>query len=67
MTGIRKCGNFPLDKKQLEAAKVPHKPATDMTAPFPCHFNSNLQLKFADWKFWAYTDGSCQAQDGKKL
>eukprot|EP00983_Pelagomonas_calceolata_P027326 858248-Pelagomonas_calceolata.AAC.1 len=58
MPGIGKCEKLPLDKKQI--AKVPHKPAIDITAPTPCQSNPNLQLKVVDWKSWAYTDGSCQ-------
>eukprot|EP00983_Pelagomonas_calceolata_P032859 1029062-Pelagomonas_calceolata.AAC.1 len=34
MPGIGKCEKLPLDKKQI--AKVPHKPASDITAPIPC-------------------------------
>eukprot|EP00983_Pelagomonas_calceolata_P066579 1149104-Pelagomonas_calceolata.AAC.3 len=58
MPGIGKYEKLPLDKKQI--AKVPHKPATDISAPIPCQSNPNLQIKVADWKSWAYTDGSCQ-------
>eukprot|EP00983_Pelagomonas_calceolata_P065687 1148689-Pelagomonas_calceolata.AAC.2 len=57
MPGIGKCEKLPLDKKQI--AKVPKKPAVDITAPVPCQSNPNLQLEVADWKSWAYTDGSC--------
>eukprot|EP00983_Pelagomonas_calceolata_P047010 1140428-Pelagomonas_calceolata.AAC.1 len=62
MPGINTCEKLPLDKKQI--AKVPHKPATDITAPIPCQSNPNLQLKVIGWKSRAYTDGSCQVQDG---
>eukprot|EP00983_Pelagomonas_calceolata_P053013 1143107-Pelagomonas_calceolata.AAC.1 len=27
----------------------------------------NLQLEVADWRSWAYTDGSCQVQNGKTV
>eukprot|EP00983_Pelagomonas_calceolata_P068653 1150022-Pelagomonas_calceolata.AAC.3 len=53
MPGISKNKKLPLDKKQI--AKVPHKPATDITAPITCQSNPNLQLKVANWKSWAYT------------
>eukprot|EP00983_Pelagomonas_calceolata_P074011 1152360-Pelagomonas_calceolata.AAC.2 len=43
MPGISKCGKLLLDKKQI--AKVPHKPAADITAPIPCQSNPNFQLK----------------------
>eukprot|EP00983_Pelagomonas_calceolata_P050929 1142193-Pelagomonas_calceolata.AAC.2 len=35
--------------------------------PTPCQSNPNLRLKVAGWKPWAYTDGSCQVQDGKTV
>eukprot|EP00983_Pelagomonas_calceolata_P077386 1153835-Pelagomonas_calceolata.AAC.8 len=50
MPGIRKCENFPLEKKEIPTA--PHKPAIDIIAPVPFQFNPNLQLKVA----------SCQIQ-----
>eukprot|EP00983_Pelagomonas_calceolata_P057756 1145207-Pelagomonas_calceolata.AAC.2 len=62
MPGIGKCEKLPLDKKQI--AKVPQKPAEDITAPIPSQSNPNLQLKVVDWKSWAYTGRSCQVQDG---
>eukprot|EP00983_Pelagomonas_calceolata_P052338 1142810-Pelagomonas_calceolata.AAC.2 len=65
MPGTGKCEKLPLDKKQI--ARAPHKLAADITAPIPCQSNPNLQLKVADWKCWAYTDGSCQAQDGNTI
>eukprot|EP00983_Pelagomonas_calceolata_P013924 445922-Pelagomonas_calceolata.AAC.1 len=65
MPGIGKCEKLPLDKKQI--TQVPHKPVTVITAPIPCQSNPNLQLKVANWKFWAYTDGSCQVQDSKTV
>eukprot|EP00983_Pelagomonas_calceolata_P078176 1154183-Pelagomonas_calceolata.AAC.1 len=52
---------------QKQIAKVPHTPATDITAPIPCHSKPKLQLKVADWKSWAYTDRSCRVQDGKTI
>eukprot|EP00983_Pelagomonas_calceolata_P017855 560384-Pelagomonas_calceolata.AAC.1 len=58
MPGIGKCKKLPQDKKL--SAKVPRKPAVDITTPVPCHSNPNIQLKVADWKSWAYTDSSCQ-------
>eukprot|EP00983_Pelagomonas_calceolata_P120585 1160720-Pelagomonas_calceolata.AAC.21 len=62
MPGIRKREKISLDKKQF--AKVPHKPAADITAPLHlCHSNPHLQHKAAGWKSWAYTDGNCQVQD----
>eukprot|EP00983_Pelagomonas_calceolata_P085453 1156564-Pelagomonas_calceolata.AAC.1 len=53
------------DKKQI--AKVPYKPVADITAPIPYQSKPNFQLKVANWKSWAYTDGSCQAQDSKTV
>eukprot|EP00983_Pelagomonas_calceolata_P007110 231931-Pelagomonas_calceolata.AAC.1 len=44
--------------------KAPHKPAANINAPSHCQSNPNFQLKVADWKSWAYTDDSCQVQDG---
>eukprot|EP00983_Pelagomonas_calceolata_P118580 1160520-Pelagomonas_calceolata.AAC.1 len=63
MPGIEKCERLTLDKKRV--AKVPCKSTANITAPVPCQSNPNLQLKVAYWKSWAYTDGSCQVQDGK--
>eukprot|EP00983_Pelagomonas_calceolata_P007377 240600-Pelagomonas_calceolata.AAC.1 len=65
MLGIRKCKKLPLDKKHI--VKVPNRPAVDITAPVPFQSNPNLQLEVADWKSWAYTDGSCQVQNGKTV
>eukprot|EP00983_Pelagomonas_calceolata_P054672 1143803-Pelagomonas_calceolata.AAC.1 len=53
------------DKKQI--ANAPHTPVVDTTTPTPCQSNPNLQLKVAGWKSWAYTDDSCQVQDGKTV
>eukprot|EP00983_Pelagomonas_calceolata_P083154 1156096-Pelagomonas_calceolata.AAC.3 len=65
MPGISECKKLPLDKKQI--AKVPNRPAVDITAPAPFQSNPNLQSKAVDWKSWPYTDGSCQVQDGKTV
>eukprot|EP00983_Pelagomonas_calceolata_P017216 539256-Pelagomonas_calceolata.AAC.1 len=65
MPGISKCEKLLLDKKQI--AMVPHKPAADITAPTPYQSKPDLRLKVADWKFWAYTGGSCQVQNGKAV
>eukprot|EP00983_Pelagomonas_calceolata_P120102 1160674-Pelagomonas_calceolata.AAC.3 len=73
MPGISKREKLPLDKKQIQfssrslIAKVPNRPAVDITAPVPFQSNPNLQLKVADWKSWTYSDGSCQIQDGKTV
>eukprot|EP00983_Pelagomonas_calceolata_P084767 1156422-Pelagomonas_calceolata.AAC.4 len=32
----------------------------------PSQSNANLTLKVANWRTWAYTDGSCQAHNGKQ-
>eukprot|EP00983_Pelagomonas_calceolata_P042362 1138475-Pelagomonas_calceolata.AAC.1 len=55
-----------VDKEQVAEA-APHEPASDITAPAPCQYKSNLQLKVKDWKSWAYTDGGSQDQDGKTV
>eukprot|EP00983_Pelagomonas_calceolata_P003847 124465-Pelagomonas_calceolata.AAC.1 len=39
----------------------------DITANAPCQSHPNLQLKIANWRSWAYTDGSCQVQNGKTV
>eukprot|EP00983_Pelagomonas_calceolata_P001617 54147-Pelagomonas_calceolata.AAC.1 len=65
MPGIGKCEKLPLDKKQI--AKVPNRPAIDITVPVTCQSNPNFQLKVAEWKSWPYTDGSCQVQDSKTV
>eukprot|EP00983_Pelagomonas_calceolata_P004142 134526-Pelagomonas_calceolata.AAC.1 len=57
MLGIRKCEKLPLDMKQI--SKGPKRSASDIPAKAPGQFHPNLQLKVADWRSWAYTDGSC--------
>eukprot|EP00983_Pelagomonas_calceolata_P029870 935057-Pelagomonas_calceolata.AAC.1 len=55
MLGIRKCENLPLDMKQI--SKGSQRSASDITVDAPCQSYPNLQLKVADWRSWAYTDG----------
>eukprot|EP00983_Pelagomonas_calceolata_P017282 541805-Pelagomonas_calceolata.AAC.1 len=62
MPRLGKCDNL---KLSLDKKELPHEPAVDITAPVPCLSNPNLRLKVANWKSWAYTDSSFQAQDGK--
>eukprot|EP00983_Pelagomonas_calceolata_P012360 395978-Pelagomonas_calceolata.AAC.1 len=62
MPGIRKCEKLPLDIKQI--SKSPQRSASDITDQAPCQSHPNLQPKVADWRSWAYTDGSCQVQNG---
>eukprot|EP00983_Pelagomonas_calceolata_P034483 1080554-Pelagomonas_calceolata.AAC.1 len=47
--------------------KAPQRSASDITIKTPCQSHPNLQLKIADWKSLAYTDGSCQVQNGKTV
>eukprot|EP00983_Pelagomonas_calceolata_P011151 359138-Pelagomonas_calceolata.AAC.1 len=57
----------PPPRRQKQIAKVPNIPAVDIAALVPFQSNPTLQLKVADWKSGAYTDGSCQVQDGKTV
>eukprot|EP00983_Pelagomonas_calceolata_P117647 1160433-Pelagomonas_calceolata.AAC.3 len=63
MLGIRKCEKLPLDTKHI--SKGSQRSASNITVKAPCQSHLNLQLKFANWRSWAYTDGSCQVQNGK--
>eukprot|EP00983_Pelagomonas_calceolata_P068769 1150059-Pelagomonas_calceolata.AAC.4 len=65
MLGIRKCEKLPLDIKQN--SKGPKRSASDISVKPPCQSHPNLQLKIADWRSWAYTDGSCHAQNGETV
>eukprot|EP00983_Pelagomonas_calceolata_P039415 1137176-Pelagomonas_calceolata.AAC.1 len=46
-------------------SKGPQRSASDITVKAPCQSHPNLQLTMANWRSWAYTDGSCQVQNGK--
>eukprot|EP00983_Pelagomonas_calceolata_P068627 1150006-Pelagomonas_calceolata.AAC.3 len=65
MLGIRKREKLPLDMKQI--SKGPQRSASDITVEAPCQSHPNLQLKVANWRSWAYTDGSCQVQNDKTV
>eukprot|EP00983_Pelagomonas_calceolata_P002788 92481-Pelagomonas_calceolata.AAC.1 len=47
--------------------KGPQRSASDITVEDPCQSHPNLQFKIADWRSWAFTDGSCQVQNGKMV
>eukprot|EP00983_Pelagomonas_calceolata_P035597 1114341-Pelagomonas_calceolata.AAC.1 len=65
MLGLRECDKLPLDMKQIY--KDPQRSSSDITIQAPCQFHPDLQLKVADWRTWAYTDSSCQVQNGKTV
>eukprot|EP00983_Pelagomonas_calceolata_P049069 1141333-Pelagomonas_calceolata.AAC.3 len=65
MLGLRICEKLPLDMKQI--SKGPQRSSSDITVQAPCQSHPNLQLEVADWRSWAYTDGSCQVQNGKSV
>eukprot|EP00983_Pelagomonas_calceolata_P022605 711192-Pelagomonas_calceolata.AAC.1 len=65
MLGLRKCEKLPLDMKHI--SKDPQRSSSDITVEAPCQSHPNLQLQVANWRSWAYTDGSSQVQNGKTV
>eukprot|EP00983_Pelagomonas_calceolata_P007389 240834-Pelagomonas_calceolata.AAC.1 len=48
-----------------QISKGPKRSASDITVEAPCQSHPNLQLRIADWRYLACTDGSCQVQNGQ--
>eukprot|EP00983_Pelagomonas_calceolata_P028827 903136-Pelagomonas_calceolata.AAC.1 len=66
MPELKKCERLPSDKQQISrGARTIHKGNQDRGSA-PRQSNANLTLKVANWRTWAYTDGSCHAQNGKQ-
>eukprot|EP00983_Pelagomonas_calceolata_P019377 609025-Pelagomonas_calceolata.AAC.1 len=47
--------------------QAPQRSTSDITVEAPCQSHPNLQLKIADRRSWANTDGSCQVQNSKTV
>jgi len=64
MPGFSKFDRLPLDKQHVsKLPKVSHI-SIQGTDPVPSQSSTILNLKVADWRTWAYTDGSCLINNG---
>eukprot|EP00983_Pelagomonas_calceolata_P005332 173706-Pelagomonas_calceolata.AAC.1 len=67
MPGFKKRERLPSGKQQTSrGARTVHICSNQNRGSVPRQSNAHLTLKVADWRTWAYTGGSCHAQNGKQ-
>eukprot|EP00983_Pelagomonas_calceolata_P025940 813212-Pelagomonas_calceolata.AAC.1 len=66
MPGFNRCQRLPSDKQQTSRNPTHSHLGNQDELLVPNQSCPTLKLKVPDWRTCAYTDGSCQTQNGKQ-